>query len=179
MAADAADGELMIDVTVKSVGDTTIDAAADRSVDTAGEGATAQVTDTGLQTKTMQPTTMGSATPGRTVVPGDAKEDPDPYKSPVVNADSRTFGIGKLVDSADDTARLMIITQYAGTMTVKVFGSDPTATDDLTGSLGSDGRIDTSADDVAAVDGDFVTLTSEGMYYRANNTGDALDGEEP
>ena len=49
MAEDAADVELMIDVTVKSVGDTTIDAAAKRSVVTDGEGATAQVTDTGLQ----------------------------------------------------------------------------------------------------------------------------------
>ena len=129
MAADAADAELLIDVTVKSVGDKTIDAAADRSVVTTGEGATEQVTDTGLQPEAMQPTTVGSATPGRTVVPGNVKADPDPYKSPMVNADSRTFGIGKLVDSADDTARLMIITQYAGTMTVKVFGSDPKGMD--------------------------------------------------
>ena len=163
MAADAADAELMIVDTVKSVGDTTtIDAAAIRSVDTAGEGATAQVTDTGLQTKAMQPTTMGSATPGRTRVPGDAAADPDPYKSPMVRAAARTFGIGKLVDSGDDTARLMIITQYAGTMTVKVFGS-ATATV-LTGSLGSDGKIDTTP----LLDEKFVTLKSEGMYYRAN-----------
>ena len=32
--------------------------------------------------------------------------------------------IGKLVDSADDMARLMIVTQYAGTKTVKVYASD-------------------------------------------------------
>ena len=55
MAADAAGAELMIDVTVKSVGDTTIDAAASRSVVTTGEGATAQVTDTGLQPNTSEP----------------------------------------------------------------------------------------------------------------------------
>ena len=167
MAADAADAELLIVGTVKSVGDKTIDAAAPRSVVTTGEGATEQVEDTGLQPEAMQPTTVGSATPGRTVVPGNAKADPDPYKSPVVNAAARTFGIGKLVDSADDTARLMIITQYAGTMTVKVFGSVPTATD-LTGNLGSDGRIDITPN--APDDDMFVTLKSEGMYYRASDT---------
>ena len=31
------------------------------------------------------------------------------------------FPIGKLVDSADDMARLMIVTQYAGSKTVKVY----------------------------------------------------------
>ena len=76
MAAEAADVELLIDVTVKSVGDKTIDAEAPRSVVTTGEGATAQVTDTGLQLKTMQPTTEGSATPGRMFVTGDATGRP-------------------------------------------------------------------------------------------------------
>ena len=41
----------------------------------------------------------------------------------MVNAAERSFPIGKLVDSADDMARLMIVTQYAGTDTVKVYAS--------------------------------------------------------
>ena len=169
-AETAANAELIIVGTVKTVGDTSIDADAPRSVVTAGEAPTAQVTDTGLQAKGAQPTTEGPATPGRTAVAGDETDDPDPYKSPVVNADARTFGIGKLVDSADDTARLMIITQYAGTMTVKVFASD-TTTDGLTGPLGSDGRIRQVGEDgtVNTADDTFVTLKSEGMYYRASN----------
>ena len=163
MAADAADVELLIVDTVKSVGDKTIDAAAPRSVVTTGEGATEQVTDTGLQPEAMQPTTMGSATPGVAGVDGNPEADTDPYKAPVTSAAARTFGIGKLVDSADDTARLMIITRYAGTKTVNVYAS--TNGGELTGSLGSDGRIDTSPTNLE--DDAFVTLKSEGMYYRA------------
>ena len=40
----------------------------------------------------------------------------------------RTFTLGKTVDSADDMARLMIVTQYAGSKTVKVYASDDTLT---------------------------------------------------
>ena len=39
---------------------------------------------------------------------------------------ARTFDIGKVVDSADDMARLMIVTQYDGSKTVKVFAHDLT-----------------------------------------------------
>ena len=126
MAAEAADAELMIVGTVKSVGDTTtIDAAASRSVETAGEGATAQVTDTGLQAEGEQPMATGSATDGKMPVnksgPG---QDPVAYVAPVVNAAMRPIpAIGKTVDSADDTARLMIVTHYAGTNQVKVYAS--------------------------------------------------------
>ena len=47
----------------------------------------------------------------------------NPYMAPVASAAERTFPIGKLVDSADDMARLMIVTQYAGTNTVKVYNA--------------------------------------------------------
>ena len=169
-AETAAMAELMIVDTVKTVGGTDLDAAAPRSVVTIGEGATAQVEDTGLQLKVKQPTTEGSATPGRTAVPGNPEIDPDPYKSPVVNAEARTFGIGKLVDSDDDTARLMIVTQYAGTTTVKVFGAG--TGDDLEGRLGSDGRVQNAGTNTPAdaSDDTFVTLKSEGMYHRASNS---------
>ena len=178
MAADAADVELMIVGTVKSVGDKSIDAEAPRSVVTTGEGATAQVTDTGLQAKADQPATTGPATTGKMGVdksgPG---EPPVAYVAPVVNAAERAIpAIGKTVDSADDTARLMIVTHYAGTNKVKVYGLGETNTQ-LTGRLLSDGRIQTAgvtaADETPnAADDTFVTLKSVGMYYRANdNTG--------
>ena len=60
-------------------------------------------------------------------------------------------------------ARLMIVTQYDGTRSVKVY-SDANG-DDLTGSVGKDGRIDTSPAD--AEDDMFVTLKSVGTYYLA------------
>ena len=47
--------------------------------------------------------------------------DQDPFKATTAGAAARTFPIGKLVDSADDMARLMIVTQYAGSKTVKVY----------------------------------------------------------
>ena len=62
-AETAANAELIIVGTVKTVGDTSIDAVAPRSVVTTGEGATAQVTDTGLQLKTMQPDDRGPGDP--------------------------------------------------------------------------------------------------------------------
>ena len=36
----------------------------------------------------------------------------------------RSVPLGKTVDSADDMARLMIVTQYAGSDTVKVYASN-------------------------------------------------------
>ena len=157
-AEDAADAELMIAGTVKSVGGTSLDATAPASQVTAGVGDDAQTTRTGLLDKTMQPMTTGPATLGRTAVAGSEDADEDPYKSPVVNAAARPFPIGKLVDSDDDTARLLIVTQYAGTETVNVFAAADG--DDLTGSVGKDGRIDTTPDNDA--DDVFVTLKPVG-----------------
>ena len=56
---------------------------------------------------------------------GDPEADGNPYKAPVAGAADVTFpASARLVDSADDTARLMIVTQYAGTDTVKVYASE-------------------------------------------------------
>ena len=96
----------------------------------------------------------------------------------MVNAEARTFAIGKLVDSADDTARLMIITQYAGTMTVKVYASDGIRNAAASGTLGSDGRININPSDNAD-DDVFVTLKSEGMYYLASARGIDAAALEP
>ena len=144
-AETAAMAELMIVGTVKTVGGTSLDATAGSSVVVTGEDADAQTVRTGL-IKRMNPMTTG---PG---VPDDdaagfvqAMPDDDPVVVGVAHKQAvapRTFAIGKLVDSADDLARLMIVTQYAGTNSVKVY-ADLGGTD-LTGSVGSDGRIDTT-----------------------------------
>ncbi len=158
---EAANAELMIDGTVKSVGGTdgtSIDATAARSLVTTGEGANAQTVDTGLQAKLDQPMTMGGPTPGVAGVEGDPDASPNPYKAPVTSAAERSFPIGKLVDSADDEARLLIITKYAGLKTVPVYASINAI--DVTGVVDSDGRIVISA-------GNIITLKPKGMYYRA------------
>ena len=174
MAADAAGSELMIVGTVKTVGGTSLDATAAATQMVDGLGDDAQTTRTGLLDKTMQPMTEGPATPGRTAVAGDEDAASNPYKSPMVNANPRSFPIGKLVDSADDMARLRIVTQYAGTDTVKVYAG--TDGGELTGSVGKDGRIDTTPLNVE--DDEFVTLKPVGMYYRAS-TGASLDPQSP
>ena len=92
--------------------------------------------------------------------------------------------LGKTVDSADDMARLMIVTQYAGSDTVKVYASDdvdgPTGTkagyihvDDGDNTTG----IDIDGDpDVAGplVDRNNVRLRSAGAYYIAVDDSAAL-----
>ena len=127
-AMEAADMELMIDGTMKSVGDTTVDAGAPRTVVTSGSGDDEQTTITGLIST---PTTTGPATLGR------AERDANlvtevTYLSPMVNAAERSgdnaLKIGKVVDSADDMARLQIITAYASTRSVRVYAvTDGTA----------------------------------------------------
>ena len=178
MAVDAAGNELMIDGTVKTVGGTSLDATAGSSVVTTGEGADAQTVRTGL-IKSMNPMTTGPGVP--TGVAFVAAEDEDventdrdetkaiPHKQAVA---PRPLTIGKVVESADDMARLMIVTQYDGTKSVKVYAENPGGTN-LTGRLGKDGRIQTggttTADD--ATDDTFVTLKSVGTYYPVGSEG--------
>ncbi|MDE0030016.1 MAG: transferrin-binding protein-like solute binding protein [Deltaproteobacteria bacterium] len=163
--------ELKIDGTVKSVGDTSIDATAARSVVTADEGNDAQTKDTGLQAKDDFPMTMGAQTVGRATVAGDPDATPNPFRSPVANAAARRFPIGKTVDSDDDTARLMIVTQYAGTNTVKVYAIADADTNDLSTTTG---RIQIAGADTAtdATDDRFSALRSRGMYYPAGADGE-------
>ena len=88
----------------------------------------------------------------------------------------RTFAIGKTLDSSDDTARLMLVTQYAGTKTVKVY-ADASGTAEMTTRLGRisigvgpDGDSDT-ADDT------YADLEKVGTYYQAGGAlGDTADG---
>ena len=169
-AVTAAMAELKIDGTVKTVDTTSLDATAGASVVVTGEGATAQTVRTGL-IKSMNPMTTG---PG--VVGDDAKLFVQAM--PAMNEIAavvgvahkqavapRMFAIGKVVDSADDMARLMIVTKYDGTESVNVYANDGQAV--LTGQLGSDGRIQTEGVDDENVANVFVTLKSVGTYYQA------------
>ena len=78
----------------------------------------------------------------------------------------RTFAIGKVVDSADDTARLMIVTKYAGSKNVYVYnaGGD-TETGTKAGKLTVDDNVE-DTDDVNA-----TSLKSEGTFYPAGTAG--------
>ena len=166
MAMDAAGNELIIVDTVKTVGGTSIDATAPASEVTAGVGDDAQTTRTGLLDEGMQPMATGTGSTEVAGTAGDTDADEDPYEAPVAAAADRMFPIGKLVDSADDTARLMIVTQYAGTKTVKVYA--PAGGNDLTGRLGSDGRIQTAgAGDEDLTNDVFVSLKAVGKYHLA------------
>ena len=153
-AETAANAELMIVGTVKTVGGTSLDAEAGASTVTT-DGYTVT---TGL-IKSKNPTTMGpgvpvdetNMNPNRARMFVEAMPEADPVVVGVAHKQAvapRMLTIGKVVDSADDLARLMIITQYDGTKSVKVYADDG---DDgrtpLVGILGSDGRINTNLTD--------------------------------
>ena len=168
---DAADAELMIDGTGKRVGGTSLDATAGSSVVTTD----GQTVETGL-IEDMNPEHMVVASTGDAGMAGDSDAPTDPYEAPTAGAAARTFDIGKVVDSPDDMARLMIVTQYAGSKTVKVFANG--GADDLEGRLGSDGRIQTmGAGDEDLTNDVFVSLKAVGMYYLAGTDGSLDDAD--
>ena len=162
-AETAAMAELMIDGTVKSVGDTTVNAAADASTVGSGTGANSKVEVTGLIAG-VGPITPGVQTIGRAAV--DETNNPmTEYKSPVANADMRQLTIGKTVDSDDDAARLRIVTKFASTQSVKVFTRvDNMPTEDLTAMKPGVITLTPAGDDQVPVD---RPLTSLGLYYQA------------
>lgn len=164
-ATDAAKTELMIDGTVKSVGDSTVDAMAGASSVTTGTGATAQTVVTGL-IASMNPMATGAEIEGQAFAAGtaddlgtaDDESTPDtPYRQA---AAARPFAIGKVLDSSDDMARLMIVTDYADTNMVNVY-SAATGTD-VTGTKAGYLTIDDA--DAETEDANNTALRSEGMF---------------
>ena len=155
LAKDAADDELFIVDTVKTVAGTSIDAAAGTNTRTVD----GQTTKTGLLDSVMK---AGFGMVAGTPLDADATP-PTTYRQGVA---ARDLTIGKTVDSADDMARLMIVDRYAGTVSVKVY-ADAADAEDVTGTLTSDGRIDITPDN--GNDDMFVTLKSAGMYYLAGD----------
>ena len=173
-AVAAAMTELHIDGTVKTVGDSSVDAmAGPRSVAT-GSGADAQTVITGL-IASMNPMGTGDMIPGRDFVPG-MSDDPGtgtvdestPDTTYRQAAAARTFAIGKTLDSSDDTARLMIVTDYADTNKVRVYAP---GTQTLMGTKA--GYVTIGAD---GTDTNNTPLRSEGMFVAAETDPDSPDG---
>ena len=178
MAEDAAVVELKIDGLRKSVGaDTAIMADAGSSQVVTGVAPDTQTEITGL-IKTMNPTTSVAAVEGKPFE--EAMPDETPAVVGVAHVQAvamRMLTIGKTLDSDDDMARLMLVTHYAGTNSVKVYAKEADADDndpgDLTGTVTSDGRIQTVGVGDDTVDNVFVTLKSVGTYYLATPVADA------
>ena len=154
LAVDDAANELFVDGTVKSVGGTMLDANAAASTRTED----GQKTETGL-IESLNPMHTAMLSPG---VLGVARNDGEDitYVAPEAGAMARPFAIGKTVDSPDDLARLMIVTQYvtqyADSRTVKVYAL-----------LDADELISTEPNTVRIIDDDY-DLTPVGAYYLAD-----------
>ena len=173
---DAAGAELLIDGTVKTVVDTSIDATAPNQVITTTTGGKTSTDDTGFQADLEEEET--GAVTGRAYVAADPDASPPAaemtYRQTVA---ARDVTIGKTVDSEDDTARLAIITSYAGSKTVKVFAYDednPPVTSIEAGRVSTTpGKIITDLGGDSAIGGTdanadvTANLKSLGMYYLA------------
>ena len=170
LAMTAAGGELKIVGTVKSVGDTSIDADVGATVKTDVVGTTTQTTKTGEIDKVR---TSGPAVGGVAFVAAapDMADTTDvneavaeiPHRQAVAAVEMLT--IGKMVDSADDIARLIIVDSYVGTKSVKVYADSTEGNVEVT--VGSDGMV--------VIGGETYTLTSEGIYYLAGAADEAND----
>ena len=180
-AETAANAELMIDGTVKSVGDITVNAAAAASTVASGAGANLKTAVTGL-IKGVGPTTPGPETLGRAAVPEIPDNTETEYMSPLADAAMRPLTIGKTVDSDDDAARLRIVTKFASTLSVKVFaravgadgGNEPTLTANKPGVI--------TLDVVLVVDEEAVEvdrpLKSLGLYYQVGDSNQLVPGTD-
>ena len=141
------------------VGDTTIMTDAGTTTKTVDD----KTTVTGLLAMSERPMhtvpmTAGAPAMNRVLANQDG-EGAVAYKGPTAGVAVTTFAIGKTVDSADDLARLMIVTHYEGSKTVKVYASDNTVVDDLNwtkaGAVsigdGEDSQRNTADDDTASL----------------------------
>ncbi len=179
MATEAAAIELMISGTVKSVGDSSVDAMSGPSSVATGSGDDAKTVVTGL-IASMNP--MGTSGPftGRVYTPAtvdDLSTEADeteadgavpmtlPYRQAAM---ARTFAIGKTLDSSDDMARLMIVTHHAGTNTVRPFSQGASGTD-VTGTRAGYISIQT---DATGNEANNVALRSEGMFVPVSGGAD-------
>ncbi len=170
-AVAAADNELMIDGKDKSVGTSSLNADDPQRSVTAGD----QTTVTGRMTA-MDPEHSVEAIAGVAFVAGDGDADPPVADTAYVQAvAARTAKIGRVLDSSDDEARLMLITHYAGTSMVDVFAYDvaadsTTAGDRPTGT--KSGYVTIDDNDAATDDTNNTPLKYEGMYILAGAEAD-------
>ena len=157
---EAAMAELMISGKDKSVGGSKLNAD-----DGALEVTTNDKTVATGRMKAMDAMGTVGTEPGVSGIPGNPNIDMDPYVAPMAGAEGRTFTIGKTIDSSDDMARLMLVTSYAGTKTVKVYAG--TAGADVMSRKANTIQTDGFGTDDNADDDEFVGLKSVGTYYLA------------
>ena len=178
-ALAAAMTELHIDGTVKTVGDSSVDASGGPHSVATGSGADAQTVITGLIAG-MNP--MGTSGPilASPYVPATvddlATEDDETEADNATKgnayrqaAAARKFPIGKTLDSSDDTARLMIVTDYPDTNMVRVFSPGASGTD-VTGTKA--GYLTIEDTSITGTEVNNVPLRSEGMFYPVSGGSD-------
>ena len=166
-AETAAMAELMIVDKDKNVGGTSVNADAGSSVVTT-DGNTV----TTGRIKTVDPMTTGPGVP--TGVAFIAAEAPAADTAYVQQVAARELTIGRTLDSSDDTARLMLVTHYAGTKMVSVYSL---GTDTPGGTKAGYLSIDvTATNDVTETNN--VALKSKGTYYRAGDQTGTLDATD-
>ena len=178
-ATQAAPKELAIDGTVTSVGATSIDTMAGATLVHPVPGGDGAVR-TGL-IRPLSPMATGAAVTGAAYVApiaddrstaADETRAGTAYRQAVA---ARTFSLGKTLDSADDTARLMLVTHYAGSRGWRVFAPPPPSvgievTSTKAGWLSLDPITGRTSTDAAYAHN--TPLTSVGMYLPAG----AADG---
>ena len=160
-AVDAALNEVKVVEGGYKVGDTTL------MVDAARNVVTVTVNDEEQTMITGKLADLGFMHPDDAFTGLLADPDADPpvaYRQAVA---ARIVNIGVDVDSADDTARLRLITHYNGSRMVNVYAI--AAATDLTGAVAGN-RIDTTPTDM--MDDEFTTLTAVGMFYLAGELTD-------
>ena len=164
------EGLLMIDGNDISAGDSMLNTNDAKKSETSG----GKTVITGLLDKDEWPIRVIGPT---TAVEGVSKTATLAYKAPKAFALARTFEIGKTLDSSDDMARLMLVTKYAGTRTVKIFtdANAGNAADLISGTKPD--RVSVAVADGARIAPNAVTdatrdnfaLTRVGTYYRATD----------
>ena len=172
-AVARAANEVHIVGTKKSVGGTTIDAAAGSLMTTTNDVRVV----TGLlddndgneQTKYTAPVQGGT--------PATAKTATADYVAPEASVGAFDLTIGKLLDSPDDSARLLLITHYAGSKNVKLYAIDATPTEVTFRRDKDDGKLYQLTGDTPAVAATSLTLV--GTYYKATSADAMLDNPMP
>lgn len=159
-AVEAAMTELHIDGTVKTVGDSSVDAAGGKLTSYGDDGKVTMIT--GFDSNVTRDI---AAIPGRAF---DDNKDSDTVNTPTDPSDDTTYrqavaaqtlGIGKVADTSDDMARLTIVTGRAGSEMVRVF-----ADAGATLATATDGTADGTFTIAGATE---VSLNSIGMFHEA------------
>ena len=178
-ALAAAENEVFVVEGGHKVGDTTImTGAARHSVTDDGQ---TMITGKQADIEKMNVGEMPGAAAVAGVMAVEAQPDANPPVDEVVGVmavayvqavEGRPVNIGTERDSVDDTARLRLVTAYAGSRMVPVYATETGV--NLTG-LVVGNRIDRTPDD--DMDDDFVTLKAVGMFYLAGPAAGADVGD--